>query len=179
MKRMTTIVFIGLLALALIVPAFAYAENPQDQGPRDPAAMPTSGDVEESFVGTNLLYFPVPPCRIIDTRVSGGPIIGGTQRNFIASGLCGIPFPQAKAVMMNIVATQSAGAGNLRAFAYPEAVPFAAVLNYGIIPGLNAIGNAAIIPICDNTTHTCSYDLSIWVSTTTHVVVDVMGYFRQ
>jgi len=124
-----------------------------------------------------LLYSPVPPCRIIDTR-SESPILGGTQRNFLAAGLCGIPYPAAKAVMMNIVSTQAAGLGHLRAFAWPEAVPNAAVLNYGVVSGLYAIANAAIIPICDeDSVPFCSSDFSIWASTTTHVVVDVMGYF--
>ena len=67
--------------------------------------------------------------------------------------------------------------GNLRAFAYPEPKPFASTLNYGIIPGLNAISNATVIPICDTDVNTCSYDLSIYVYKTTDVVVDVLGYF--
>jgi hypothetical protein len=127
-----------------------------------------------------LNYAAVEPCRIIDTRISqggSGPIIGGTQRDFLAAYLCNVPFGPAKAVMINIAATNSTASGNLRAFAYPESVPFAAVLNYGSIPGLNAISNAAIIPICNNDIQSCSFDLSIWASRTTDVVVDVMGYF--
>jgi hypothetical protein len=125
-------------------------------------------------------YAPMTPCRIIDTRISQGgygKITGGTQRNFIVTDLCGVPFGPAKALMINIAATEATGPGNLRAFAYPDPVPFAAVLNYGVIPGLNAISNAAIIPICDNNIQTCDFDLSIWVSRTTDVVIDVMGYF--
>ena len=178
MKKMNTVVFVALLAVALILPAFVGAQDPQNQGTRDTSALSSSEEPGESFVNTNLLYFPVSPCRIIDTR-SASPITGGTQRDFFAAGLCGIPYPAAKAVMMNITATQATGPGYLRAFAWPEAVPTAAVLNYGIIPGLNAIGNAAIIPICDNDIQFCTAHLSIWVSKTTHVVVDVMGYFRQ
>jgi hypothetical protein len=79
--------------------------------------------------------------------------------------------------MVNIVATNANGMGNLRAFAYGDVLPFAATLNYGIIPGLNAISNAAIIPICNADDSPCPLDLSIWVSTTTDVIVDVMGYF--
>jgi hypothetical protein len=129
----------------------------------------------------DLVYNPVLPCRIIDTRISqggAGPIIGGTQRNFSVAGLCGVPLGSAKAVMINIAAVNATGMGNLRAFAYPESVPFSATLNYGIIPGLNAISNAAIIPICDTDMYACPQDLSIWVSTTTDAIVDVLGYFE-
>jgi subtilisin family serine protease len=130
----------------------------------------------------DLVYFSVTPCRIADTRFSqggSGPIIGGTQRSFYATGLCGVPFGFAKAVMINIAATNATGMGNLRAFAYPEPKPFAATSNYGIIPGLNAISNAVVVPICDANVHSCSRDLSIWVSRTTDVVIDVMGYFKK
>ena len=142
--------------------------------------------IKENFINVTtaipgaLSYASVPPCRIIDTRISqggSGPIQGGTQRNFSVAGLCDVPSGQAKAVMINISAVNTIGMGNLRAFAYPQPVPFAALLNYGIIPGLNAISNAAIIPICDTDVYSCPLDLSIWVSTTTDVVVDVMGYF--
>ena len=127
-----------------------------------------------------LVFTSVTPCRIIDTRLSNGgagPIPGGTRRNFIVTGLCGVPHGPAKALMVNIAATNSTGMGNLRAFAYPKIKPTASTLNYGIIPGLNAISNAAVIPICDIDAYYCPRDLSIWVSTTTDVVVDVLGYF--
>ena len=127
-----------------------------------------------------LQFTSVTPCRIVDTRISqggAGPIPSGTQRDFIATGLCGVPSGPAKALMINISAVNATGMGNLRAFAYPKVKPFAATLNYGNIPGLYAISNAAIIPICDADEYFCPLDLSIWVSTTTDVVVDVMGYF--
>jgi M6 family metalloprotease-like protein len=139
-----------------------------------------TADISIPGADGGLVYNSVSPCRIIDTRISqggAGPIPGGTQRNFDVAGLCGVSFGPAKAVMINIAATNSTGSGNLRAFAYPEGLPFAAVLNYGSVSGLNAISNAAIIPICNNDIQICSRDLSIWVKTTTDVVVDVMGYF--
>jgi hypothetical protein len=123
----------------------------------------------------NLLFTAVTPCRIIDTRISAGgagPIPGGTQRNFSVVGSCGVP-SVAKALSINIASVNATGAGNLRAFAYGDAVPNTAVLNYGQIPGLFAITNAAVVPICS----ACTWNLSIFVSKTTDVVVDVMGYF--
>lgn len=136
--------------------------------------------IVEPMGNCGLAYTAVKPCRIIDTRVSQGgtgPVIGGTQRDFSVSGVCDIPSGPAKALMINVVATNSTGMGNLRAFAFPKSVPFAAFLNYGSIPGLNAISNAGIIPVCDSDMYSCPQDLSIWVSRTTDIVVDVMGYF--
>src|SRR5437773_6789195 len=51
----------------------------------------------------NLVYTPVPPCRIIDTRLAGGLIPAGGTRSFRATGAgfagqggiagsCGVPF---------------------------------------------------------------------------------------
>ena len=140
----------------------------------------TGRELSEYGKRKDLVYNSVTPCRIVDTRISqggSGPISSGTQRNFVATGLCGVPHGPAKALMINIVATNVTGMGNLRAFPYPNLKPFAASLNYGSIPGLNAISNAAVIPICNTDLYPCPVDLSIWVSTTTDVVVDIMGYF--
>lgn len=128
----------------------------------------------------NFLFNLVTPCRIVDTRISNGesgPIIGGTQRNFIVTGLCGVPHGPTKAVMVNIAAVNATDGGYLTAFAYPEARPITSVLNYGMISGLPAIANGVIIPICDTDIFSCSFDFSIYAYKTTDVVVDVMGYF--
>jgi hypothetical protein len=128
-----------------------------------------------------LEYFTVKPCRIVDTRISqggSGPIPGGTKKSYYAAGLCGVPYPEAKAVMINIAAVNATATGHLRAFAYPKPKPFAATLSFGKVAQLGqGIANAAIVPICNADTDTCYLDLSIYVSKTTDVVIDVMGYF--
>jgi len=143
-------------------------------------AMTADISISGSNGGETLLFNTVSPCRIADTRISkggSGPIIGGTQRNFIATGLCGIPHGPTKAVMANIAAVNAVEVGYLSAFAYPESVPSGSVLNYGIVPGLVAISNGVIIPICNTETQSCSFDFSIYATRTTDVVIDVMGYF--
>ena len=66
--------------------------------------------------GADLIYTPVAPCRIIDTREpgAGGPILGNTTRDFMVTGTtgfesqgghaggCGIP-EDATSVMINPV----------------------------------------------------------------------------
>ena len=127
----------------------------------------------------------VQPCRIYDTRpgsgVQGqgtGPIGAGQTRDVDvshgAAPSCGIPFPQAKAVVMNFVAVNAAGAGNLRAWPYGMSVPNASVINYANVTGLN-IANGLVQPICASG---CAHDLTLRADVSaTHVVIDVLGYF--
>ena len=78
------------------------------------------------------VFVPLNPCRIIDTRLAGGPLFPGVPRSFVVSGSnaalfgaqggnpsgCGIPVGTAVAAFVNFVAASPAGAGNLRAWAY-------------------------------------------------------------
>ena len=52
-----------------------------------------------------LQLVPVAPCRLVDTRQNGGPIQGGTSRNFTIASLggCGIP-SNAGAYSLNVTA---------------------------------------------------------------------------
>jgi len=139
--------------------------------------------------GADLIYTPVAPCRIIDTRESGsaGPIAGGGTRNFVVVGTtgfgsqgghtggCGIP-ENATSVMINFVAVAPSTSGHLRAWPYGGTMPSASILNFG--PGLN-IANGLIQGICDAGTTTCNFDLSIYAASPVNVVADVTGYFRR
>ena len=180
MKRSTTkVIILGFLAFILTMPALnavagenriavPFKERPSEGQPEAPA---------ERF--SNLTYYTVEPCRFLDTRPSQGgfgPIWAGTYVDFYCD-FCGVPYPDAKAVMVNICAVDSWGTGHLRAFAYDSPRPFAATLSYGAVPQLGqGICNAAIIPLCGD--WGCSYDMSIWTSNTTDIIVDVMGYFQ-
>lgn len=134
----------------------------------------------------DLVYNPVPPCRVIDTRVVGGRLNNST-RNFIVSGgpytgqggspgSCGIPFPQATAVVVNFVAVDSLGAGDLRVFPFGTPPPNASVLNYASTTfngGLN-IANGIPVQLC----FFCGFDITVLAEGgATHVVADVLGYF--
>jgi hypothetical protein len=140
----------------------------------------------------DLVLVPVAPCRIIDTRVAGGQITAGAQRNFYVAGTagfpgqggttggCGIPLGPATAVVINFVAVNPAGAGDLRAFPFGGALPTASIVNYALPgSGLN-IANGLDTKICDPATTTCTFDLVIQAdSSAVHVVADVQGYFRK
>ena len=132
------------------------------------------------------LYYPLDPCRIVDTRLGTGiyqgPVVGGTTSSFHTkdavqielqggnTGGCGVP-ATATALVLNITAAQQAGNGFLTAFPADAPRPLASILNFS---SAHAIANSTILPVC---TSVCTFDLSIYASTTTQVIVDVMGYF--
>jgi hypothetical protein len=150
------------------------------------AATLTFAQVDPPALG----YVPITPCRVVDTRVISSPLQPAAPRDFrlTASDLsnqggsatgCGIP-GTATSAMVNLVAVSPTGAGNLGVWAYPSPPPTnkVAVLNYGSVAGLPALANGIAIPTCDATAATCFYDFTIEArGSSTHLVVDVVGYF--
>jgi hypothetical protein len=162
------------------------AERQQRVGTLGLAVPSTPGDANR-----DLVYTPVPPCRIVDTRLAGGSLAAGTQRDMRVTGVglqfqggavagCGVPVGPATAAVLNFVAVNPTGPGNLRAWAYstpPVPAPTASILNY--TAGQN-IANGIVVPLCDVTATTCPFDLRVQADTNnTHLVVDVVGYFHR
>jgi hypothetical protein len=171
--RLTRFAVVGLLGLMLPPPAGA-------------------GDEDDPVPG-NLAYTAVTPCRIADTRQAGGSLAVGLPRDFRVTGVglqgqggsaagCAVPQGPVRAVVVNFVAVNPTGAGNLRGWAYstpPVGPPAASILNYAAVPGLN-IANAIVIPICQGTPADCPFDLRVQASASgSHLVMDVVGYFSQ
>lgn len=170
------------------------------EGPRRISAAAAEGEalqnVTSQALGENrsdLLFVPVQPCRVIDTRTGGGPIAAGTQRHFEVAGTanfeaqggnaggCGIPLgvstPIAAAVVINFIAVSPSGAGNLRAWEFGQPAPLASVINYASVPGLN-IANGVVVPIAG--VATLDKDLTVQADAQgTQVVADVTGYFTR
>lgn len=138
----------------------------------------------------NLVFTPIPPCRIVDTRAGSGlqgdgtgPLPAGTPVAYQVAGLCGLPSPIAKAAVLNFIAVTPQGPGHLVAWPWDSvhvSPPNASVLNYAAVAGLN-IANGLVMPICDTGTATgaiCAKDLFVLPAVSAaHVVIDVVGYF--
>ena len=154
---------------------------------RDPAA----GLGPLGAAPVDLAYRAVAPCRIIDTRVAGGAMAPGVARDFKVSGTglqsqggeaagCGVPLGAATAAMINFVAVNATGGGNLRAWAFaqpPVPPPSASILNYATVAGLN-IANGIAVPLCDWSTGTCTAEIRVQTDVSgTHLVADIVGYF--
>jgi len=167
---------------------------------RADASATRSGEASTSALGdtsADLVYTPLTPCRVFDTRISGGALVPGVPRSFLIAGTerfeaqggkaggCGLPLGPATAVVLNLVAVAPSGGGNLRAWAANDpapAPPLASALNFGKVSGLDALANGLDLPICDPAAAgaSCSSDLLLQAyGSSTHVVGDVLGYFRK
>jgi hypothetical protein len=136
----------------------------------------------------DLVYTPLTPCRIIDTRLAGGTIAPGTTRDFLVTGTsfasqggsatgCGVPFGPATAAMINFVAVTPTGPGNLQVTPFGTALPLASIINYSA--GLN-LANGLSVALCDPSATTCTRDVTIRANNSAaHLVADVQGYFRR
>lgn len=166
--------------------AAAQAQTPEELnvavfGPTAPLGL---GDA-----GSDLVYFPLAPCRLVDTRIiptGPSPIAAGSTRSFDvnndlasqggAAAGCNVPPDDPAAVAVTITAANPEGPGNLRAYPTGSPVPGASVLNYGLPgSGLN-LANTTIVPLNQNTFNPYEFNIRADVSTV-HVVVDVVGYF--
>jgi hypothetical protein len=135
---------------------------------------------------TDLVYFPVEPCRIFNTLAGTGtfgtPLTPATPRAYSHNiGLaaqggnpagCGIPTdPAAIAITLTVVVPS--GPGDIRAWPLLSPVPLASVVNYTNVSGLN-IANTTILPTCQ----VCGNDFNVQADVSgTHLIGDVVGYF--
>jgi len=135
---------------------------------------------------SELVFYPLDPCRIVDTRIAskwlnqpippstsyivqtwpGQPTQGGSATT------CGVS-SDAAAVAINVTAVPVSGTGNLRVYPYLASLPNAATLNYAT--GVQNIANAVIAKNC----RLCTNEIEVWSSQTSHVVIDVLGYFAR
>ena len=115
-------------------------------------------------------FVPVTPCRLLDTRSGGnGPILGGTSQSFILSqlGNCNIP-ATAAAYSLNVTVVPHGRLGYLTIWPTGDSQPTVSTMNS---PDGRVKANAAIVP--------AGYQgaVSIYVSDTTDVILDIDGYF--
>lgn len=105
------------------------------------------------------------PARALDTRTIGAPVLGGTTRIVDLSAV-GVP-ASASAAVVKLTLTEPVGPGFVTAFPADTALPLASNVNYG---AGETISNQVIGGVT-------GARLAIFALTTTHVIVDVKGYF--
>jgi hypothetical protein len=111
----------------------------------------------------------ITPCRLVDTRSTGGPIQGGSSRDFTVPQLGGCDIPAtAAAYSLNVTVAPPGPLGYLTIWPTGEAQPVTSLLNS---PDGRTKANAAIVPAGDNGA------VSVYVSNTTNVILDIDGYF--
>jgi hypothetical protein len=132
------------------------------------------------------VYVPVTPCRILDTRIVGGPIPANSFRDFDLTDVVRFA-PQGgdtsncnvgdkgsfAAAALNITVVTPNMAGYITAFPYLASQPTAATINY--VAG--DIRNGLAIVRLDQTS--AAYEFSVYSFAQTHLVADIVGYFRE
>ena len=134
-------------------------------------------DIDGYFVpagtASALAFYPLAPCRVVDTRNAsgalGGPTLAaGTSRNFpLQSGGCSIP-TDATAYSLNVTAIPKGSLGYLTMWPSGQTQPLVSTLNS---PTGAVAANGAIVPAGSNG------EVSVFVSNISDVVLDVNGYF--
>ncbi len=119
--------------------------------------------------GHGLQFTSATPCRLVDTRETHDPILGGTWQNFIVPqlGNCGIP-TTATAYSLNVTVVPHGPLGYLTIWPTGEAQPTTSLLNSR---DARTKANAAIVSAG-------TYGaVSVYVTDTTDVILDIDGYF--
>ena len=142
--------------------------------------VPNYEDASVSVVGgsTTLQLVAVPPCRLVDTRPQnggGGPIQGGTFETFnlpqLAKQSKGCPtldLSTAATYSLNVTVAPPGSLGYLTIWPAGQIQPLVSTLNS---PDGRVKANAAIVPAGANGA------VSVYVSDTSNVVLDIDGYF--
>ena len=134
-------------------------------------------DVNGYFVPTGtpsaLAFYPVTPCRVVDTRNATGPLggpalFGGQGRTFpVLSGACGIP-STAQAYSLNFTAIPDGPLGYLSVWPAGQSAPLVSTLN---APTGTVTANAAIVPAGSGGA------INAYATNITDLAIDINGYF--
>lgn len=121
---------------------------------------------------TGLAFYPVSPCRVVDTRGPAGPLGGpvleaGSSRTFPLLNSCNLP-ATAQAYSLNFAAIPAGPLGYLTAWPTGQPQPLAASLN--ALTG-TVTANAVIVPAG------AGGGVDVYTTDKTDLVIDVNGYF--
>jgi hypothetical protein len=124
-----------------------------------------------------LQFYPLNPCRLIDTRGAAGPLgapalAPNGDRLFALAGACGVPV-DAKALSLNLTVTGGTAAGDLRLYPGDQALPSTSTINYGL--GQTRANNAVMAVGQDGLG---SLKVRCDSPGTVQLILDVNGYFK-
>jgi trimeric autotransporter adhesin len=122
-------------------------------------------------------FFPLVPCRAVDTRNPAGPLGGPalaaqSGRTFGLVGACGIPI-SARSVAVNLTVTQAASPGYLTIHPPSATIPLASSINFSI--GKTRSNNAILRLSMDGAGSVVVENAS---PDTVQFILDVSGYFE-
>jgi hypothetical protein len=127
----------------------------------------------------DLVFFPIVPCRNADTRNAGGPIVGGTFRDFNAdlggsqggtAGCFVVVGTDASAWALNITVINMATTGFVAVRSVGSSAQTSLVNYTG--PG-QQVNNFVIV----NNSQVSASEYEVYAATTVDVIIDLFGYF--
>lgn len=135
----------------------------------------------------DLIFVPVTPCRILDTRVAGGAIAANTTRSFDVTAVSSYSFQGGDAsncggvgaagsfaaAAINFTVVTPSIAGYITAFPFATTQPLAATVNY---TAGDIRGNFAVVKLDQGAS---ANELSVYSFAQTHLVADIVGYYRN
>ena len=143
-----------------------------------------SGTKAIGDLATDLVYVPVTPCRLFDTRLAGGSIAANTVRGFDVTAVsdysfqggagndCGVGAAGSfAAAVINFTVVGPGAAGFITAYPVGATQPNAATLNYAAGA---VVGNSAIVKLDQGA---AANEVNVYTFATTHLVGDIVGYF--
>ena len=128
------------------------------------------------FTGSTQAFYPLPPCRVADTRQSNFPpglglpsLTGGLERQFpvLNAASCNIP-SSATAYSLNFTVVPYGGLSYLTVWPTGQNRPTVSTLNDTLG---EVIANAAIVVAGTNG------DVSVYPTNNTNLIIDINGYF--
>lgn len=134
--------------------------------------------------GSDLVYTPLVPCRIADTRVVGGALAANTTRSYHgftgsdftsqggAASTCNIPL-NASAIAVSITAVTPAADGYLTVFPFNDPKPLATAVNYS---AGDITSGQSVIRLCRPG---CANEFNVYSLQQSHVVIDVEGFYAE
>ncbi|MFL6099357.1 MAG: hypothetical protein ACJ71T_05330 [Actinomycetales bacterium] len=178
-----SVMSVAVLAAAVVVGGnvTATASSPRPR-PTPAGATVQARAASEAPSGPENSFVPITPCRIVDTRKAMDGIVSArSPRTFVAGGDVSLAIQggsasgcdvavAATAVQANVVAVGAASSGYLTVYPGGTAAPLASWLNFR---DGKAIANGGVITLDRDGGTT----FAVKASRSTHVVVDVTGYY--
>jgi hypothetical protein len=134
--------------------------------------------------GSDLVFTPLTPCRIVDTRLAGGPIAATATRSFKAytatdftaqggaATNCGLP-ANASAISVKLVSEFPTMTGYFTAYPFNEVRPLSSSLNYA---GGSTTSDQSNIRLCRPG---CANEFNVYSDAQSTLIVDVDGYYME
>jgi hypothetical protein len=128
-------------------------------------------------VAGQLKFYPLNPSRIMDSRTSvlssiTGAFHSGTPRSLVVQGHWGAPI-DAVAVTGNLTVTSQTASGLVSVTPDPDPTPDTSTINF---PGADTMANGIVAPL--NGTGRTAFVYSALAGKTTHLILDLSGYFQ-